>query len=76
MISASEQRLSVSPQKLTNEPTRAHAAAAKTWNGPDLGRFLELELTCKCKQWGHKVGGAWSPQGEGGQEEAPVVAHR
>lgn len=57
MISASEQRLSASPQKLTNEPTEPTLAAAKTWNGSYPGRFLELALTCKCKQWGHKGGG-------------------
>lgn len=57
MISASEQRLSGSPQKLTNEPTGPTRQQLR----PGMGRFLELELTCKCKQWGLK-------EGEGGME--------
>lgn len=77
MISASEQRLSGSPQKLTNEP-----------RGPTRQQLRPGMARIRVTSWGWsspanansgdtKGGGgeAWSPQGEGGQQEAPVVAH-
>lgn len=68
MIPASEQRLSVSAQKLTNEPT------GPTWQQlrPGMCHFLELELTCRNANSGDAKG---TQRGDTGDTQGTQGGH-